>query len=92
MNDVYTRDSREKKVIKLNSEFQAVADDPKVLSEFTNFLGTLARQSVPLDCMSWHKYPEDEKERLWNFVKVDTQFSLRMIVTDMHVNISDYFN
>ncbi|XP_074362078.1 uncharacterized protein LOC141702275 [Apium graveolens] len=49
-------------------KFQAVADDPKVLSEYKNFLGTLARESVPLDYISWHKYPESEKERLWQFV------------------------
>lgn len=60
----YTRRPDERKVIKLNYELEAIADDDKVLSEFTNFLGTLARQSVPLDCISWHKFPEQQKEEL----------------------------
>lgn len=71
MNDVYRRRPVERKVIKLNCKLQAIADDDKVLSEFTNVLGTLARQSVPLDCLSWHKFPEQQKEELWSFVKVN---------------------
>ena len=69
MNDVYTR--QEKKVIKLNEHLQAIADDDKVLSEFTNFLGTLARQSIPLTYVSWHKFPDERKTELWEFIKVN---------------------
>ena len=72
MNDVYTRRPEANKVIKVNSEFQCVADDDKVLSEFSNFLGTLARQAVPLDVINWHKYPQQQKDELWSYVKVNT--------------------
>ncbi|KAL6584563.1 hypothetical protein OROMI_003852 [Orobanche minor] len=69
MSKVFTRRPDEKKIIKLNCELQAVADEDKDLAEFKNFLGTLGRQSVPLDIISWHKFPEQQKEELWNFVK-----------------------
>nr|XP_017233268.1 PREDICTED: uncharacterized protein LOC108207323 [Daucus carota subsp. sativus] len=69
MNNVYTRRPDEKKIIKLNCELQAIADDDKVLSEFRNFLGTLSRQSVPLDCINWRRFPEKRKDELWSFVK-----------------------
>ncbi|KAL6579151.1 hypothetical protein OROMI_009367 [Orobanche minor] len=69
MSKVFTRRPGEKKIIKLNCELQAVADEDKDLAEFKNFLGTLGRQSVPLDIISWHKFPEQQKEELWNFVK-----------------------
>ncbi|XP_063948192.1 protein PAF1 homolog [Daucus carota subsp. sativus] len=69
MNNVYTRRPDEKKIIKLNFELQAIADDDKVLSEFKNFLGTLSRQSVPLDCINWRRFPEKRKDELWSFVK-----------------------
>ena len=48
MKAVYTRKEDEKKIIKLNKELQAVADD----SEFKDFLGTLGRQSIPLDLIN----------------------------------------
>lgn len=70
MNAVYTRNPREKKVIKVNVDLQCVADDDRVIAEFSNFLGTLARQAVPLDYISWHKYPEQQKEELWRYVHV----------------------
>lgn len=69
MNAVYTMRADEKKIIKLNIELQAVADDDKVLSEFKDFLGTLGRQSVPLDCINWPRFPQQQKEELWSFVK-----------------------
>ncbi|KAL6501419.1 hypothetical protein OROGR_026552 [Orobanche gracilis] len=68
MSKLFTRRPDEKK-IKLNCELQAVADEDKDLAESKNFLGTLGGQSVPLDIISWHKFPEQQKGELWNFVK-----------------------
>ena len=76
MNNVYTRRPDEKKIIKLNCELQAIADDDKILSEFKNFLGTLSRQSVPLDCINWRRFPEKRKDELWSFVKVNMKTTL----------------
>ncbi|CAH9139308.1 unnamed protein product [Cuscuta epithymum] len=67
MFSVHTRNEEEKKVIDLNEFNQAVANDDKTLSEFSNFLGTLARQCVPLCCVNWHAYPH--KEDLWTYVQ-----------------------
>ena len=77
MNNVYTRRPDEKKIIKLNCELQAIADDDKVLSEFRNFLGILSRQSVPLDCINWRRFPEKRKDELWSFVKVYMKTALQ---------------
>ncbi|KAK1395382.1 hypothetical protein POM88_014438 [Heracleum sosnowskyi] len=65
MNHVHNR--AEKKRITLNYLNQPVADDGKLLSEFTNFLGTTVRQFVSLTCASWHQVPE--KQLLWEYVK-----------------------
>ncbi|KAK1369091.1 hypothetical protein POM88_035183 [Heracleum sosnowskyi] len=56
MNHVHNRG--EKKRITLNYLKQPVADDGKLLSEFSNFLGTIVRQFVSLTCASWHQVPE----------------------------------
>ncbi|KAK1399643.1 hypothetical protein POM88_009506 [Heracleum sosnowskyi] len=56
MNHVHNRG--EKKRITLNYLKQPVADDGKLLSEFSNFLGTTVRQFVSLTCASWHQVPE----------------------------------
>lgn len=74
MNKVYTRRPDEKVVIKLNCELQAIADKDGDLAEFKNFCGTLARQSVPLDLINWHKFPKQQKEELWAFVKVNSKY------------------
>ncbi|KAL6582336.1 hypothetical protein OROMI_006350 [Orobanche minor] len=66
MEQVHNRE--EKKTITLNYLNQPVADNGKLLSEFSLFLGTTVRQFVSLTCASWHQVPE--KELLWEYVKV----------------------
>ncbi|KAL6574731.1 hypothetical protein OROMI_012016 [Orobanche minor] len=65
MEQVHNRE--EKKTITLNYLNQPVADNGKLLSEFSLFLGTTVRQFVSLTCASWHQVPE--KELLWEYVK-----------------------
>ncbi|KAL6535019.1 hypothetical protein OROMI_026393 [Orobanche minor] len=65
MNHIHN--TAEKKRITLNYLNQPVADNGKLLDEFSNFLGTTVRQFVSLTCASWHQVPE--KELLWEYVK-----------------------
>ncbi|XP_065876885.1 uncharacterized protein [Euphorbia lathyris] len=67
MDFVHARRHDERKVIMLNDHFQPVEDDDKLLPEFSNFLGTIARLYVPLNWVTWHHVPD--KNDLWEFVK-----------------------
>lgn len=64
----HVHNSNDKKIITLNELSQPVSDNSKLLSEFSNFLGTTVRQFVSLTCVSWHEVPE--KDLLWEYVKV----------------------
>ena len=64
----HVHNSNDKKIITLNELSQPVSDNSKLLSEFSNFLGTTVRQFVSLTCVSWHEVPE--KDLLWKYVKV----------------------
>lgn len=67
MDNVHTRG--EKKEIKLSEEGRPISDDDDhLLSEFSNFLGTVVRDFVSLTCRSWTEVPE--KDILWQYVKV----------------------
>nr|XP_017239854.1 PREDICTED: uncharacterized protein LOC108212644 [Daucus carota subsp. sativus] len=63
----HVHNSNDKKIITLNELSQPVSDNSKLLSEFSNFLGTTVRQFVSLTCVSWHEVPE--KDLLWEYVK-----------------------
>ncbi|KAK1394557.1 hypothetical protein POM88_013613 [Heracleum sosnowskyi] len=65
MSHVHNRG--EKKRITLNYLKQPIADDGKLLSEFSNFLGITVRQFVSLTCSSWHQVPK--KGLLLEYVK-----------------------
>ncbi|WCJ37370.1 hypothetical protein M5689_018515 [Euphorbia peplus] len=64
---VHTRRFEDRKFIRLNDKFQPVSDKTNTRSEFSLFLGTIARQYVPLDYTDWRKVPG--KDNLWEFVK-----------------------
>ncbi|KAL6544369.1 hypothetical protein OROGR_010866 [Orobanche gracilis] len=61
---IHVRTRKDKREIKLNKHVQPVSDDDE-LSEFSNFLGTTARQYVSLTNISWHVVPD--KEILWEY-------------------------
>lgn len=69
MFNVHTRAYDKRVVISMNQWFQPISDDDKVISELSNFLGTLKR-SVPLTYKSWSDVPEKLKKSLWDYVKV----------------------
>ncbi|KAK1359107.1 hypothetical protein POM88_043581 [Heracleum sosnowskyi] len=66
MDRVHTRG--EKPEIRLSENDKPISDDDDhLLSEFSNFLGTMIRDFVSLTCRSWTKVPE--KDILWQYVK-----------------------
>lgn len=69
MNHVFTRRLDERPVVTLNYELQPVLKTNKVITEFSSFLGTVARLYIPLDFVSWSKVPEEEKNGWWEYVK-----------------------
>ncbi|KAK1364874.1 hypothetical protein POM88_040435 [Heracleum sosnowskyi] len=68
---VHTRsfDNDKRIVIGMNEFFQPIADDDKVLSELSNFLGTIAKQCVSLTYVTWRHVPENLKKTMWNYCK-----------------------
>lgn len=70
MAKVHTRSTDEKVVITLNEESQPVSDNQKVITELSNFVGTLARDNVSLTYVNWHVVPENLKKQLWEHTLV----------------------
>lgn len=69
MDKVYARN--EKKLITLNDLFQPVSDhDDRLISELSNFCGTIARDYVPLTCVNWHQVSKQDKDVYWDIVLV----------------------
>ncbi|KAK1363568.1 hypothetical protein POM88_039129 [Heracleum sosnowskyi] len=66
MDRVHTR--AKKPEIRLSENGKPISDDDDhLISEFSNFLGTVVRDFVSLTCRSWTEVPE--KNILWQFVK-----------------------
>lgn len=69
MDRVYARN--EKKLMTLNRRFQPVSDcGDKVISELSNFCGTIAKDYVPLTFTNWHQVPKMDKDVYWDIVLV----------------------
>ncbi|KAH7654254.1 putative transposase Ptta/En/Spm plant protein [Dioscorea alata] len=69
MKAVHARSEENRKAIFLNELNQPIGPDDKTLSEFSSFLGTLARNSTlaPITVTNWRKMPT--KESLWEYVQ-----------------------
>ena len=65
MVKVHARTAENKVVIRLNEKNQPVADNQKVITELSNFVGTLARDNVSLTYVNWHVVPDSLKKNLW---------------------------
>ena len=65
MAKVHGRRAEEKVVITLNNKGQPVSDNQKVITELSNFVGTLARDNVSLTYVNWHVVPETLKDEMW---------------------------
>lgn len=70
MDKVHTRSFDKRIVIGMNEFFQPIADNDKVLSELSNFLGTIAKRCVSLTYVTWRHVPENLKKTMWNYCKV----------------------
>ncbi|KAL8107476.1 hypothetical protein AgCh_024042 [Apium graveolens] len=69
MNHVFIRRLDERPVINLNRDLQPVSKEKKVITEFSSFIGTIARLYIPLDYVNWSKVPEAIKDGWWEYIK-----------------------
>lgn len=84
MNHVFTRKLEDRLVITLNKKLQPVAESSKIRAELSSFVGTLARQCVPLDYINWSVVPESHKNSWWEYVQVNT-IKYIFLVSILHV-------
>ena len=53
MDDVHTRRFDKRVFIGMNDDFRPIAENDKVLSELSYYLGTLAKRCVSLTYVTW---------------------------------------
>jgi len=80
---IHDRSLAEREEITLNEEGEPIGPTPKIVSEFSNFLGSVARMSdlCPLTYTNWKAIPK-KKENIWAYVNVSTHL----------VCVFEYFN
>ncbi|WOH14237.1 hypothetical protein DCAR_0933754 [Daucus carota subsp. sativus] len=70
MAKVHARSLAEKIPITMNEDHQPVSDNQKIITELTNFVGSLARDNVSLTYVNWHVVPNKLKKELWEYTRV----------------------
>ncbi|KAH0709283.1 hypothetical protein KY284_010710 [Solanum tuberosum] len=67
--DIHARNLEERKKVTFDKG-QAVGPTGKIVSELTNFIGTISRNSRFINLMytSWHEVPKDTKKRMWEYI------------------------
>lgn len=70
MDAVHMRSFDKRVVIGMNDDFQPIAENDKVLSELSSYLGTLAKRRVSLSYVSWRHVSKNLRQTMWNHVKV----------------------
>ncbi|KAL4573559.1 hypothetical protein LXL04_020369 [Taraxacum kok-saghyz] len=73
MHGVQVRKINEREIIICNESRQPIGpqtEENDIVGKFSHFLGTIARNYdyAPLTYNSWHKVPDKEKEKMWEFV------------------------
>lgn len=73
MHGVQLRKPNEREIIKCNEFGQPIGPktaEKDTVGQFSQFLGTIARNydNAPLTYNSWHKVPEKEKDKMWEYV------------------------
>lgn len=70
MSKVHARSPDEKVVITLNGLGQPVSEDQSIITELSNFLGTIAKDNVSLTYLNWHVVPGQLKKQMWEYALV----------------------
>ncbi|KAH0657072.1 hypothetical protein KY285_031954 [Solanum tuberosum] len=67
--DIHARNLEERKEVTFDKG-QAVGPTGKIVSELTNFIGTISRNPRFINLMytSWHAVPKDTKKRMWEYI------------------------
>lgn len=70
--EIHARSLAERQKITLNEEGEPIGPTQKIVSEFSNFLGSVARMSdlCPLTYTNWKAIPN--KGNIWAYVNVST--------------------
>lgn len=71
--EIHARQLGDREEITLNEEGQPIGPNERIVSQFTSFLGTIARSAdlCPLMHTNWKDIPEKDKH-IWSFVTVIT--------------------
>ena len=71
--DIHARNLEERKEVTFDKG-QAVGPTNKIVSQLSNFIGTIARNPrfISLMYTSWHVVPKDTKKLMWEYVNVKT--------------------
>ncbi|KAH0685855.1 hypothetical protein KY284_016408 [Solanum tuberosum] len=69
--DIHTRNLEERKDVAFDKG-QAVGPTNKIVSQLSNFIGTIARNPrfISLIYTSWHAVPKDTKKRMWEYINL----------------------
>ncbi|WMV42634.1 hypothetical protein MTR67_036019 [Solanum verrucosum] len=67
--DIHARNLEERNEVAFDKG-QAVGPTNKIVSQLSNFIGTIARNPrfISLMYTSWHAVPKDTKKRMWEFI------------------------
>ncbi|KAH0729590.1 hypothetical protein KY289_000778 [Solanum tuberosum] len=67
--DIHARNLEERKKVTFDKG-QAMGPTGKIVSELTNFIGTISRNSRFINLMytSWHAVPKDKKKCMWEYI------------------------
>ncbi|KAH0639225.1 hypothetical protein KY290_036506 [Solanum tuberosum] len=76
--DIHARNLEERKKVTFDKG-QAVGPTGKIVSELTNFIGTISRNSRFINLMytSWHAVPKDKKKRMWEYINAMCEMNSR---------------
>lgn len=70
MSKVHARGPDDKVVISVNEDGQPISDNRKVVTELSNFLGTLVKDNVSLTYINWHVVPVQLKNEMMEYTLV----------------------
>jgi hypothetical protein len=72
MRQIHARTMEEREEVIFNEDGQPIGPTKKVVSGFSLFLGTLARNATfcPLIYTNWSKMPKKNKRRCWRYSQV----------------------
>lgn len=80
MAKVHARGPEDKIVITLNEKNQPISENQKIITELTNFVGSLAKDNVSLTYINWRLVPKELKNEMWDYTRVFFKYRFLIFV------------